>query len=98
MTDKLHNMGIQNNEQWVVFHCPGCEYNHSIPVTGIRKWDWNGSYSSPTITPSILVNVGGVCPSVPICHSFVTEGSIAFLSDSTHKLAGQTVNIPDWDL
>jgi len=32
-----------------------------------------------------------------ICHSFVTDGRIQFLADSTHKLAGQTVEIPDWE-
>lgn len=31
-----------------------------------------------------------------ICHSFVTDGKIQFLSDSTHDLAGQTVDLPDW--
>jgi hypothetical protein len=29
-----------------------------------------------------------------VCHSFVTDGQIAFLSDCTHALAGQTVPIP----
>lgn len=29
------------------------------------------------------------------CHSFVTDGRIQFLSDSTHELAGQTVDLPD---
>ena len=32
-----------------------------------------------------------------LCHSFVTEGRIRFLDDCTHKLAGQTVDIPEWD-
>ena len=32
-----------------------------------------------------------------VCHSFVTNGRIQFLSDSTHKLSSQTVEIPDWD-
>ncbi len=32
-----------------------------------------------------------------ICHSFVRNGMIQFLGDCTHKLAGQTVEIPDWD-
>ena len=31
-----------------------------------------------------------------VCHSFVTDGRIQFLGDCTHKLAGQTVNIPEW--
>lgn len=30
-----------------------------------------------------------------ICHSFVTNGQIQFLSDCTHELAGQTVPLPD---
>lgn len=30
-----------------------------------------------------------------ICHSFVRDGKIQFLTDSTHHLAGQTVDLPD---
>lgn len=30
-----------------------------------------------------------------VCHSFVTEGHIQFLSDCTHRLAGQTVPLPE---
>jgi hypothetical protein len=32
-----------------------------------------------------------------ICHSFVTDGRIQFLNDCTHSLAGQTVDLPDFD-
>lgn len=32
-----------------------------------------------------------------ICHSFVTDGRIQFLSDCTHALAGQTVELPEID-
>lgn len=32
-----------------------------------------------------------------ICHSFVTDGQIQFLTDSTHALAGQTVSLPPFD-
>jgi hypothetical protein len=32
-----------------------------------------------------------------ICHSFVTDGRIQFLADSTHKLAGQTVDLPEFE-
>lgn len=31
-----------------------------------------------------------------VCHSFVVDGQMQFLSDCTHKLAGQTVPIPVW--
>lgn len=35
--------------------------------------------------------------SIPVvCHSFVNNGRIQFLSDCTHALAGQTVDLPDW--
>ena len=30
------------------------------------------------------------------CHSFVVDGKIQFLADCTHKLAGQTVELPDF--
>lgn len=31
-----------------------------------------------------------------VCHSFVTHGQIQFLTDSTHELAGQTVDLQEW--
>lgn len=31
-----------------------------------------------------------------VCHSFVRQGRIEFLSDSTHALAGQTVPLASW--
>ncbi len=31
-----------------------------------------------------------------ICHLFIREGMIEYLSDCTHSLAGQTVELPDW--
>jgi hypothetical protein len=77
----------------VYFLCPGCNEPHAIEV-GV--WTWNGSEDKPTFTPSVLVN--GREPAIPTrprCHSYVTEGRIQFLADSTHALAGQTVDLPD---
>lgn len=31
-----------------------------------------------------------------ICHSFITNGQIQFLSDCTHELRGQTVPLPEF--
>lgn len=31
-----------------------------------------------------------------VCHSFIRDGQIQFLSDCTHALAGQTVPLPAW--
>ena len=30
-----------------------------------------------------------------VCHSYVLDGQIQFLADSTHRLAGQTVDLPE---
>jgi len=32
-----------------------------------------------------------------VCHSYLVDGRIQFLSDCTHALAGQTVDLPGWD-
>ena len=64
-------------------------------------WSWNGSATRPTFMPSVLVSYNGADagkdgapPSV--CHSFVVDGQMQMLGDSTHALAGQTVPIPVW--
>lgn len=75
------------------------------------RWGFNGNPDAPTFTPSILVRTGHYfqpngkhCdksgdPEWPCdcmcCHSFITDGRIQFLSDCTHALAGQTVDLPD---
>lgn len=33
-------------------------------------------------------------PTCYVCHSFITDGRIQFLSDCTHPLSGQTVELP----
>ena len=74
------------------FHCPGCKSPHVIPtVPYANGWGFNGDESSPTFSPSILVHPTEVSPR---CHSFVENGRIRFLSDCTHELAGQTVDLP----
>lgn len=91
----------------LAFHCPGCDYLHVLPTgpgTGAR-WGYNGNPAAPTFTPSVLVRTGkAYLPSAPeweegdpplVCHSFVSNGRIQFLDDSTHHLAGQTVDLPE---
>lgn len=33
-----------------------------------------------------------------VCHSFIRAGKIQFLGDCTHALAGQTVDLPEWEI
>jgi len=68
--------------------CPGCGDPHVL-TTG---WTFNGSYDRPTFSPSLLVTK----PNGPErCHSFITDGQIRYLSDCTHAMAGQTVDLPE---
>lgn len=80
------------------FFCRGCDAPHCLSVgqgAGPR-WAYNGNPDAPTFTPSVLVSYEQHGESV-VCHSFVTEGRIQYLGDCTHALAGQTVDLPDWE-
>jgi hypothetical protein len=99
---KLHVKKIENDPKTgamvnteVVFHCPGCKCAHFVRVHGADPvWSWNGSIESPTFSPSLLAMANMADKR---CHSFVKDGKIQFLNDCFHELAGQTVDIPDWD-
>lgn len=93
----VHSDGSTYGIRW---NCPGCGEPHVVPTTGPRAWGFNGDLERPTLTPSILVHpIAPVpetgFPGTPRCHSFVTDGRIAFCSDSQHALAGQTVDLPE---
>lgn len=90
------------------FRCPGCDDWHVVH-SGPDGWHWDHSVDLPTLHPSVLVTgiqwpVGegfhnpshAVAPGgQTVCHSFVRAGRIEFLHDSTHHLAGQTVDLPE---
>ena len=75
-------------------------------------WEFNGDMDNPTVSPSVKVTYRhpkeyGKGDHAPIgwkgeevedvCHSFVCDGKIQFLSDCTHELARKTVDLPDLD-
>jgi predicted Fe-S protein YdhL (DUF1289 family) len=90
------------------FFCPGCKRVHQFN----RTWQFNENYEKPTVSPSLLVRgtipiteeqaarivAGEKIEPVPyICHSFITDGKIQFLSDSTHDKAGQALELEDFN-
>lgn len=77
---------------YYVFHCPGCDMVHSIDT----RWSFNGDMEKPTISPSLLVRYP-TKEKMNICHSFIKEGKIQYLRDSTHELAGKTVELPEFE-
>ena len=93
--NKVHPLHKQNGDLGGhVFYCPGCKSSHVFDL----RWTFNGSLEKPNFTPSLLVNgTEPRHPTLPRCHSFVTDGMIQFLGDCEHELAGQTVEIPDWN-
>lgn len=94
-----------NNNGYYEHYCPGCKELHmvgpswhfngdvdvptfspSFKVTGNRvtkdeSGKWTGGWERDP--------AGNLIPYV--CHYFITAGKIAFCSDSTHELAGQTL-------
>jgi hypothetical protein len=88
------------------FMCPGCGHRHFVydkETVGYKLcWTFNGNFDKPTIRASVLVWGYQFNPvtrkhdiEIDRCHSFITDGMIRFLSDCQHKLAGQTVELPE---
>lgn len=100
MKAKLTKYHVGNKERNEVYlWCTGCNGYHSVCVDP-GGWTWKGNEESLTINPSILVRgVRGDNDQVKtLCHSFVRDGKIQFLSDLAYALAGRTVDLPEVDL
>ena len=111
MSIRLSSILRKSTDWSVFFWCPGCKRGHAIvhkqnphnpngPV-----WTWNGDVNKPTFSPSLLITYPANSEATEEfkewrterrCHSFIIDGKIQFLSDSTHELSGQTVDIPDF--
>lgn len=86
---KVHKAKWANGEAGWLIQCPGCGNCHMFD----SRWTFNGDFDKPTFSPSMLV---GQDTPERLCHSFVTDGKIQFLSDCAHELAGQTVDLSDF--
>jgi hypothetical protein len=93
LSAKLRNA----EDDGLLFVCPGCDMVHQIKTgAGSRpRWTWNGDVDRPTFSPSVLVTFT-IHGKPHVCHTFVRDGSIEFLADCTHALAGKTVELPDF--
>lgn len=86
---KKGKLRIINNDT-LLFYCKACKEYHAVNTKG---WRFNGNYDKPTLSPSILVTWGDNRR----CHSFIRDGKIQYLSDCTHELAGQILDLEDND-
>lgn len=84
----------------LVYYCPGCKYEHSVPVNTTQhvkgSWLWNGDVDKPTLTPSVrhyyTKPKGG---EVTTCHYHLREGVLDYCGDSQHVLKGQKIALPN---
>lgn len=86
----------QHGAKFLIF-CPGCNCCHGWN----DGWTFDGNLDSPSVSPSLLVShlpnkINDEIVYNGICHSFIRNGNIEFLSDCTHKLASQTVKLKAW--
>lgn len=84
-----------------IFWCPGCKQLHSYrtknpPGVAHPCWSFNGNEERPTFEPSLLyyTSAPGGGRNV-LCHLFLRDGQLQFLSDCPHHLMGQTVPLPE---
>lgn len=81
------------------FFCPGCRCSHGVWTTSRNThnamWQFNGDLNKPSFSPSVRVQHNTEEKGDIMCHSWITDGMIKFESDSTHELAGQTVELPE---
>lgn len=91
--DCAHKIVIETPESWTFNGDLERPTISPSVLVHMHKWDGTveeyGHWTRPT-HPGVAP--GGECT----CHSFVVDGQIQFLSDCTHTLAGQTVELPDW--
>lgn len=90
----------QNQTIGYYFNCPGCGDSHAPCVRPYvcdngASWEFNGDLERPTFRPSILSRVEKTEGGVKVCHLYVTDGKLHFLSDCTHKMAGKIVEMID---
>lgn len=89
---------VKGSHGLLAFWCPACNRVHQFCVDKRdwpnMVWKWNGEKEKPTFSPSILV-IGKEGNNIKRCHSFITNGRIVYLSDSTHDLAGKMVDMVD---
>lgn len=80
----------------VTLNIPGPTGELTLPVIrrgtrdGTGCWTWNGSTEAPTLRPSVKTTGHDF-----LCHSWINDGEVQFLSDCSHELKNKTVDLLD---
>lgn len=87
---------FKDGEPDFTFYCPACQCNHSLFInSGTTRWVISGATNAPTVRPSLLIRYAGECGKEVVCHLFITDGKIEYLSDCNHSMGGKTVDMKD---
>jgi hypothetical protein len=73
------------------YMCPQCGCEHVVNVGGSAtpKWNFNGDFEMPTLTPSVNF--------VGRCHHTITDGRMYFDADAANHMHG-SVDLPEIDV
>lgn len=80
----------------LVFKCPGCLLNHVIATDGLNSYHWNKSLDRPSISQTVNIEKYTTDQISLRCRFNVYVGAIEFSHDSTHKMRGKKVNLPEY--
>ena len=85
--------------------CPACGDQHlfytQVKTKSGALWSFDNNFEQPTFTPSMVITYPAVKwndKEFPErrCHYILRHGKIVYLGDSTHHLAGRTIDLPDF--
>jgi hypothetical protein len=84
---------IKKYGERLYFYCPGCKHAHCYDIP---RWEWNGSYESPTFSPSLRVfyTEPKTKKMITVCHLWLKNGVISYCDDSPHDMKGKSVELP----
>ena len=102
---KTHHSARYNFGGHLAHWCPACNELHEFaaerPFHNGARWSFDGNVNAPTFQPSMNIRVGPFpegskrAGQIAVCHYFLHSGRLQYLGDCTHKLSGQTVDLPD---
>lgn len=64
------------------------------PSVLVRWHQWTPPATNPEVAAKIKSGEIVQTKVEKVCHTFVTDGRVQYLSDCTHELAGKTIDLP----
>lgn len=83
------------------FYCPACDTLHAFaierPAGHEPCWRFDGNEDAPTFWDSYLsyYTHPETKKRVTLCHLHLKAGRISYLNDCPHRMAGQTIDLPE---